>query len=553
MARKIAFVAEWPGLEKTAHWHARLASLYKETGQLNAAFIHFNKALDLDNQCYLALLGLSLSYKRLGLVETAIKWARQCTKAKPPDTTLDQTLMNDLATWLDLAGETNEAGEIFDRLLNTQPFSFWSIPNHLRFLSQHSNEDGMLKKLTLFLKKLEEQLSPGRLSDLSGDEITASQLSGFLEDLSDNMLTNEAIRKFVWTSKSISLAERIYLRSIDAARVLGLKVESAAIGHQLGVLYYQFSLRRCHDRSQAIEQWKRVLQEINLRGGTRVPEWVRECIEESLAKMYAAEFCQLLKRECKLDQRALDYLQQLKELTDDGSSLGQYALPRQVGGQIPSLLLGYCNRRVDRSGEARNNFRTNFKIALVTLSDDMGENDQPAHSRLRSTLLAAGDYENAAAAMYCTRIPDSDVIPQTRRASLNGLNFDVTHLHFSESDRTWNICPSDPVAKQKSEIEQKACSQQLAMPYSCDGDDHTDFLTEPFWTCTSCFHVDLCERCYHAFKNNEIPVKTCNPEHFLHVKPLQQVMKLGMITVGEKEIAIKDWLADIKSKWVGDN
>ena len=106
----------------------------------------------------------------------------------------------------------------------------------------------------------------------------------------------------------------------------------------------------------------------------------------------------------------------------------------------------------------------------------------------------------------------------------------------------------------KGEAEQKAWSQQLAMPYSCDGDDHTDFLTEPFWTCTSCFHTDLCERCYHALKNSEIPVKTCNPEHvFLHVKPLQQVMKLGMITVGEKEVAIKDWLTDIKSKWVGDN
>jgi len=119
LARKIAFVAEWPGLEKTAHWHARLASLYRETGQLNPAFIHFNKALDLDKQCYLALLGLSLSYKRLGLVETAIKWARQYAKAKPLDTTLDRTLMDNLATWLDMAGDTNEASEIFDRVLNT--------------------------------------------------------------------------------------------------------------------------------------------------------------------------------------------------------------------------------------------------------------------------------------------------------------------------------------------------------------------------------------------------------------------------------------------------
>ena len=126
------------------------------------------------------------------------------------------------------------------------------------------------------------------------------------------MLTNEAIRKIAWLSQSINLAERIYLRAIDAARVLGLRVESAAIGHQLGVLYYQFSLRVWHDHSQATEQWKRVLKEINLRGGTRVPEWVRESIEESLAKMYAAEFCQLLNRECKLDQRALDRLQELR-------------------------------------------------------------------------------------------------------------------------------------------------------------------------------------------------------------------------------------------------
>ena len=105
-------------------------------------------------------------------------------------------------------------------------------------------------------------------------------------------------------------------------------------------------------------------------------------------------------------------MQELKELTDDGSSLGQYALPRQVGGQIPSLLLGYCNRRINQLGEAMNNFRMNFKIALVMLSDDIEKNDQAAHSRLRSTLLAAGDYENATAGMYCTRIPDSDVISQ---------------------------------------------------------------------------------------------------------------------------------------------
>ena len=59
----------------------------------------------------------------------------------------------------------------------------------------------MLKKLTLFLEKLDAQLSPERLSDLSGDEITASQLLGFLADLSDNMLTNEAIRKIAWSSK----------------------------------------------------------------------------------------------------------------------------------------------------------------------------------------------------------------------------------------------------------------------------------------------------------------------------------------------------------------
>ena len=79
-----------------------------------------------------------------------------------------------------------------------------------------------------------------------------------------------------------------------------------------------------------------------------------------------------------------------------------------------------------------------------------------------------------------------------------------------------------------------------------------DFLTETFWTCTSCFHIDLCEQCYSAFKEKTLSVKTCSSSHeFVHMKPLQQVMRPGLITAGKKELPIREWLSVVREKWVG--
>jgi hypothetical protein len=171
------------------------------------------------------------------VTQTAIKWAELCAEVLGQDPTLDRTLKNNLATWLEAIGNIERANKIFDQALSVKPFSFWSVPGHIQFLSRHN----LLEKMSPCLDQISAQLDLSLLSNLSEDDISASELEKFLMDLSDHMLTNEAIRKATWSRKSINLAERIYLRAIDAARVRGLRIESAAIGRQLGVLYYQFS------------------------------------------------------------------------------------------------------------------------------------------------------------------------------------------------------------------------------------------------------------------------------------------------------------------------
>ena len=472
------------------------------------------------------------------MTELAIEWAEKCQELPVEDPALDRTLKTNLATWQETCGSLDEANSVLDKAYRVVPFSYWVVPLYLQFLSRHDYIDQIYR----ILEDLNYRLDPANLDGCSARDLSACEIDDFLWDLSDSMLTNEAIRKVGWHSKNFELAKEIYSRAISAARMRGLRVESAAIGHQLGILYYHSFLLGSNDVSIAISHWEQVLKEINKTGGTRIPEWLRENVEESLARMYLAKGQRTTGEGGTDEPFASKYLAKLQALTDSVPPLGERILPVPLNIQRTSLLLGYCNRIRGEMDLAKQRFRANFREGIEMLRDTIIDNDQAAFSRLRSVLLAAGDYDNAAAAMHCSILPTDtpSVAPPTSKP-----NFTLSTLHFSESDRTWNITsPPSPEA-------QLACQQQLAMPFSCDGPDHTDFLTETFWTCTSCFHIDLCERCYASVKRREIAVKTCNPSHeFLHMRPAQREMRVGMIAVKGEMVGLDEWLEGIIEKWV---
>jgi hypothetical protein len=82
------------------------------------------------------------------------------------------------------------------------------------------------------------------------------------------------------------------------------------------------------------------LEEINMKGGTCIPEWVRGNIEESLARMYLAQIRRSLDSNGKPNIEGFEHLHKLKKLVEYGPPPEERALSGQLSIQLTSLLFG---------------------------------------------------------------------------------------------------------------------------------------------------------------------------------------------------------------------
>ncbi|MCJ1263980.1 hypothetical protein MMC22_003851 [Lobaria immixta] len=551
---KIRKLAHFIDLEKSAHWHARLATALRENNHLDAAIREYHISIGLDEQGWSAKLDLAECYEQRQDYTLAIDWARNSlTGISDNQKDIKSTHWRMISRWKLEIGDVEGGIEASREACKLNPEGIVAAVGNLSALEAGGRFQEMLEFAESLKKPRSAKAEKSFLTEMllfRGEEElgNAAKALGRLEFVSNAMET------------SIAAAEREkWLWNL------------ADLRYRFGC----FKFKWLHNTDEAMEYWERVLESTADTKNLDEFYGLRINSTDQLSQLYFDRAIKSEKKGLSSDPwiSKLDRLsRQIKgsEGDDDVFSMG-----------AASMMLGLWYRLHNKHDKAKVCFTPQILEAIDLLTDDDPENDQWGYCKLALVLLMAGDKVNASPAFAFTTT-GIDIRKDARQAmqrkiamravkesptedkqckevtlgvEMNSLiigagpddamaitdTIAAPALMVETTTRPFNqICnnadDNSPVPSNDAEIEEsKSGDLTQSNQWGCDGICKSK---EEAWTayyiCEFCWQIGFCDQCVELIWPNA-----------------QKMTDMNTVVVDGKTLPRTEWLANLRKGWEG--
>lgn len=562
---RIRKLAHFIDLEKSAHWHARLALALQETRHLEAAIREYYISLRIDEQSWSAKSGLAACYEARQDYTLAIKWELKALANVPDDRKdVKSRFWESISNWKQEIGDVEGAIQASKEACNLDPENVIAASRHLNAL----NAGGRHQEILQFTEALEKTRSattnepiPTEILMYTGGDAfeNAAKALGRLEIFSNAIET------------SIAAAER--RKDEDTVAVLRYR-------------FGCFKFRHFENTDEAMELWELLLEsKANI-------EYLRSLSMNQLSQLYFGRAVNLEKQGLSPDP----WISKLESLCRQAeSSEGDNDV---FSKEAASKVLGLWYRLHDRHDKAKACFKATVLEAIDILTDDDPENDWFGYTDLAEALLKAGDKVNASPAFAFTtarldklkdvreamqkeqamtsvkesRIEDEESTGETLGVEMNSLiiragpddtvaateNIAEPVLMVETTprklDEISNKADDDSVVpSDDAEVEQRnPYDPTEEFWWTCDGECKSKYEA---WTavyyCEFCLDTAFCDQCIELVRTNRLTFRKCSSTHpFYQVYPTAHKMEdTNTVIVDGKTLPRTEWLANLRKQW----
>ncbi|EAW12079.1 NACHT and TPR domain protein [Aspergillus clavatus NRRL 1] len=397
-AEEIAEAAEWAEVERTKRWYQRAAIVFRQTGHLDQALVHFQQAIDLDPDFWLAKAGMSITYTMKK------EWQKSLDLDIQAEALLQQLLSDDsenkTVSTLDLHSVLDRMGKCYrelgqpekqyqthKRALEARPYCDACTFLILRF----ENSTKRFEETMSYLRELAEDQVPDKGHDRLTDWLWRNSWSedDFFEFFADAARATDSVKFMI----------RSYHDAARAARKASMTVVAAHLDLSLARIYFEIT----DEKEKATKRWEKIMNTYSSAKEEGEIGAAKVIASSNLARLW---LCSAIDAGVGSEE-AKEYVNRLEQLVERCNTEDTSAL--WVASRARAIALGVWYRLVGRHDEARALFAPSIRRAVQILSDDDPENDSVGLTDLQNALLAAGDTKNVIAVSYAIGCyPDDD-------------------------------------------------------------------------------------------------------------------------------------------------
>jgi tetratricopeptide (TPR) repeat protein len=256
-AAEIGRAAEWAELEKTSRWYQRVAIVLRQTNHIDESLCHFQQAIDLDPNNWIAKAGMAIAYQEKKEWQKALELDKQVEAHLEKQLADDvddpeqkHMLMADLHVIRDRMGSCyRELGEpekqyrALKKALDVKPFCDVCICRILRF----ENSTQRYKETTSFL----QELSNSKVPEKDHHRLTEALWNNPYSDGNFFEFFAGAVR----ATDNVDFMIRSYRDAARAARRTSMTVVAAHLDLSLARIYFEIS----REKDKATRRWEKVL------------------------------------------------------------------------------------------------------------------------------------------------------------------------------------------------------------------------------------------------------------------------------------------------------
>jgi tetratricopeptide (TPR) repeat protein len=351
------------------------------------------------------------------------------------------------------------------------------------------------------------------IEELSNDWIDGfggSRLTKMSHELAYTWAYHDIIFQAAKATENLPLVMKAYENAIDRAKAdpidqadMGRIYVINQLSHHYGILLFYSDAK--DGREEAVRLWEQNLCDTIGKTGD-LPEMIHYRSREKLCLAYLqnAKIAELDAEVKKSNMR------KLADLSIDPNS-GGFGAPLS---HDPKLIIGRCFHLLQQEEEAMASLRGHVKIALDLLSDDDPTNDWQGYRNLATILTYIDDDLNAQAAWSLIRPYDEP------RAVSGG----------------------------------RQLSRGPLSSYCSGHCGHKWEFADAIYVCRDCLYVHFDKKCWELVKSERAIFPICHHTHdFLYVPEWkvdgQQLVKPGMVKVGDTIVPIDEWLTAIRTTW----
>jgi len=543
-------------------WTRRLARAFRDLKHYDEAVKQFHITAGLRDDHWFSDFGLAQTYEGLeqwqsaaDLLESVLARIQKGEAKDPAPAPFMSKLRLALANDYKKLGQHDRVMQLYEQQLESNPSDYDTMLEKVLLLATQAQA----RQLIQFLEQLRDQQDPAfgisRLSRLYHENIFNDNYSGSIVEAASQ-------------TESFPFIKSAYQTALDdTMRSNYLPDDVHAKAHyRVGVLC-DFAevlfIRSPEDRENAIELWERCAADaVDINW-----DLPRQIAGKRLAVVYHDQA-----RQASPDSPEVkETLQKLTQL-----SVGDY-LDRDAWFSTidPQLLVGRYYSALGREQEAMECIKGHIKVGVDLLSDNDPSNDWQGFLWLASSLMYAGDDDNALAAwsLIGPSRPHEEggegggdgAHPQT--TGMNGTHGDADKFAEenggttgSEDDSPVNSSTATP--RPGMEPRRKTWTgvwssdeSEGPLGYTCDGQCGQEWtFADDFYVCKDCLDVMFDEDCVHLRRENRLKTNVCDSHHeFLHVPKwdFQEARERGSgnVRLRGEIVAVPDWLDDIKHKW----
>ncbi len=559
---RIYQLSNFGNLERSIRWHNGLAKVLRGAEYIDAAIEESLISLDMSEENPWALSTLARCHAARDEYALAIEWERKTIAAAPKT---DNDFLYDsywaISNWSGLlkdyesAIEASKKGWLYRR---DYPDAMCNYIWDLNAASRHEDLLEFVESLATFTHEVTNETLLTEL--FIGCQTT---------DFESIVHAAQVLRRLDFIQPAMETAIAVADRR-DINKALTLRLELARVLH-----------RYADDKPEAMALLEHIL-DIRAEKSRSVDPWVVKESSDELSQMYFAEAV-AAKTQGNTSDMWISKLETLstQKKADSDEVIGTTA--------NASVVLGLWHRLHGENAKAKPCFKAKIQECVDILTDDDPNNDWTGYYNLGETLLHAGDYSNAAAALEITflnydKLKAAEQAKQELEQRAKGRELDQDSRGGTEAEdtitaSTARLTTLSPPAEDPSEgfiattpsIEAGTLSYGIPdnRPteeelhkliddakelnyYICDGECKREFHD---WTtiyfCEICLDTNFCEQCIDLLKTNRLPFRACSSDHtFFQGDPTADKLDdVTTVKVDGNYMPLTEWLDMLRTKW----
>lgn len=518
-------LANYTGIEHTTYWHTGLGWAFWEANQVSAATKHFGEAIKKDDSAWKPREMIARCYARQGNYPKAIGKMKEAIDKlpdklkwlKPPP-----WFMGYVTRWEIESGKIGDAVESTRTAFEAEPFELSPMFYHIRAL----NEAHKYGDLVQFLGKL-SQPDP----DVDGGSYLIKFLSaGYAYDVFDEIGVAISFSK-----------QRECPGFLRAALDETLKRVAREANPWTRCRIASFNLRYLQKPEEAVQIWEDAIKEAGttpsgaeMRFGSG-----RMLAINELSQYYYDQAIHA----AKLNADTELWVNKLRRLANlDRENQTDAAIGRTSN---PSILLGTWLRKLNQDAdEWKDYFRAKILEGIALLRDSDPENDQQAYAYLGTTLLHAGQTNDALAALAVTLLPLMS--PEIKgKDKLDAKTEDKGQQESAEVDVPKTAPRNRLVVQAKGFIYWWRCAGRC--------EKRKDEYKELYF-CEDCTKACFCGDCKALVARDQLKFRRCSSEHkFSQALPVDTTQKEKAAKLddetGQNVELNEAWISKLQKFW----